>query len=1068
MSAEPGPPHRLLAILAADAVGFSALMARDDQGTLARLQAAREVFRRACTHWGGRVVDTAGDSVLAAFDSAGAAVAAALSAQADLGGGAPPSPSGALPFRIGLHLGDVLQHADGTLYGDGVNIAARLQALAEPGGIVVSQAVHAIVAARAAAAFDDLGERELKHLGTMRVFRARAVAAETGAAPATSSSTAPAAAGALRFGPPEAPQHFELQPRERRLLVDGSPANLGARAFDLLLALVDRAGTLVSKNELLDLVWPGLVVEEANLSVQVSSLRKVLGGEIIATIPGRGYRFTAPLAAPTAGPAPGATGPTVGASAAGPIEPAPLKTNLPATLTPLLGRSDEFAALTALLAEHRLVSIVGAGGMGKTLLSQHLLQAQQGRWPHGVCFVELAPVASAAGLPAALAAALGLQLGSGEPVAALADLLAPLELLAVLDNAEHLVEPVAALVAALLAAAPGLRLLVTSQAPLRLPVERVHRVGALAVPAGVLPAEEARAFGAVALFEERARTADSRFVLRDADVGSVIDTVRALDGLPLAIELAAARAGTLGLPRLAQAMGDRLRLLTRGGNRQAPARQQTLRAALEWSHGLLGPAEQAVFRRLAVMPGPADLEAVQAIVADADADADLDTDPGAVPTLDAWAVLDALAELVERSLVALLPGPDGAADAPRYRLLDSPLALAQERLQAAGEAEALRRRHAQVWAARVQRETETWARKTMSTEALLADAEHVAAALDWALAQPAGRALALSLLPSALPLASVVSAAETLRLAGVAARLTAPEACQPGEQLAAAWVLEQASTSLSDLRPAQASALAQRGLALLDEVPAPAQPALLRFRLKVPPASSWLSRSAENRESGAADLQCMVGLLQPSWPAWAHADLAFTQGHLAMAAGRLEDALEANRRAAALGQDAMGANNVIDALNALRRFAEARDQGLTLLQRIQGSRDASSLSFARLNLAAAHLALDEAPEARALAQAGWDPALHLEHNAWWADYLALLLALEGRPADAARLAGYADAAYRAHDDTRQPNEAEALDRALALARSALGEPAVAALQAEGQALADAAVAALVFGGGAPA
>ncbi|HEX2009856.1 MAG TPA: winged helix-turn-helix domain-containing protein, partial [Roseateles sp.] len=483
--------------------------------------------------------------------------------------------------------------------------------------------------------------------------------------------------GSLHFGD----GRFELQPHERRLLVDGAPATLGARAFDLLLELVRRPGVLRTKNELLEAVWVGVVVEEGNLTTQVSTLRKVLGGEIIATIPGRGYRFTARVhggheANPATGAAelPGAT-----AAHAAPPAPAPeaprLQTNLPAMLPHMVGRSDDLAALHELVAQHRLVSITGAGGMGKTTVALHLAaERQQGRlgqpgYRHGVCWVELATVTDAAALPSAIAAAIGVRTGSGEPLASLCAAVMSLEMLVVLDNAEQVADGVAQVVQALLEQAPGLRLVVTTQVPLRLASEIVYRIGPLMVPEVALPAAQALDFSAVALFAQRARMADARFVLTDANAPAVIELCRQLDGLTLAIELAAARAPMLGVQQLVDSMTDRLKLLTVSRNRTAPARQQTLRATLEWSHGFLDDNERTVFRRLAVFAGSASLTMVQRVVAD--------------DTLDEWAALDALVVLVERSLVSVLTTDDGAE--PRYRLLDSPRLYALERLREAGE-----------------------------------------------------------------------------------------------------------------------------------------------------------------------------------------------------------------------------------------------------------------------------------------------------------------------------------------------------------------------------------------------
>jgi len=245
----------------------------------------------------------------------------------------------------------------------------------------------------------------------------------------TTPPTSPAPAR-LRFG------RFELQPDERRLLADGAPVAIGGRAFDLLQALAERPGQLVGKHTLMDLVWPGLVVEENNLAAQVSALRKVLGGEVIATIPGRGYRFVArPAAADDAAAGLPAARDDALASA--------LRTNLPAELPALLGRSADRDALAALVDGHRLVSVVGAGGIGKSLLVQHLLASRRDAYPQGVCWVELTNVDDAAALPGAIAAALGVDVGQGEPLAALAGALAPLAMLIALDNAEHLLDGVA-------------------------------------------------------------------------------------------------------------------------------------------------------------------------------------------------------------------------------------------------------------------------------------------------------------------------------------------------------------------------------------------------------------------------------------------------------------------------------------------------------------------------------------------------------------------------------------------------------------------------------------------------
>jgi DNA-binding winged helix-turn-helix (wHTH) protein len=279
-----------------------------------------------------------------------------------------------------------------------------------------------------------------------RSWAAALTAGETGPPPRSRESPTPlnAATGdePLRF------ERLEIRPAERLLRVDGSPVELGARAFDLLLALAQRRDRIVSRNELLDLVWPGVVVEEHNITAQISTLRKLIGPDAIATIPGRGYRFTA--AATETG---GATATASGAPAAADAVTVPP----PQRLTPLFGRADELAELSALIGRERLVTIVGAGGIGKTLLARHVMAGAQAGHAHGACWIELAGVSDGAQLPLRIADALNVRVGGADPLAGLCAAVAPLSMVVALDNAEHLVTDVARVVDALLDAAPAVR-----------------------------------------------------------------------------------------------------------------------------------------------------------------------------------------------------------------------------------------------------------------------------------------------------------------------------------------------------------------------------------------------------------------------------------------------------------------------------------------------------------------------------------------------------------------------------------------------------------------------------------
>ena len=449
----------------------------------------------------------------------------------------------------------------------------------------------------------------------------------------------------------------------RQVLIDGQPVRLGARAFDLLLVLIEQRDRVVNKNELLETVWPGLVIEENNLQVHVSALRKLLGPATIATIPGRGYRFTATLASLARG-----------ADDALHAKPARRSTDREVDEPTLFGRDQDFKAVSGLVIAHRLVTLVGAGGIGKTVLAHAVARSLNAAFSHGVWVVDLAPLTDATPLAAVVAGALQLTLGHGEVSTALAEAVKARHMLIVLDNCEHLVQSAALLVATLMQAAPRLHLLATSQEPLKLQHEQIYRVGTLAVPV-LATLEEAKAAGAVRLFEHRAHATDQRFVLDESNVAAVVDICKQLDGIALAIELAAARVQLLGVQGLRDRLGQRLFVLS-GGSRVAPPRQRTLRAALEWSHTLLSVDQQAVFRRLGVMSGAFGLDASQQVAA--------------LGTIDQWAVLDHLGALVEKSLVNVEPDTDGVM---RYRMLETMRQFALERLAESGEQQATRERH---------------------------------------------------------------------------------------------------------------------------------------------------------------------------------------------------------------------------------------------------------------------------------------------------------------------------------------------------------------------------------------
>jgi predicted ATPase/DNA-binding winged helix-turn-helix (wHTH) protein len=506
--------------------------------------------------------------------------------------------------------------------------------------------------------------------------------------------------GSYRF------ERWELHGRDRVLACAGEPVKLGGRAYDVLLALVERCDRVVAKNELMDLVWPKLVVEENNLQVHVAALRKLLGHPAIVTVPGRGYRFTMPVQRETAAVA------DTAASAATPAPPHP------APADELIGREDDIALLEQLLQEHPVVTVCGAGGIGKTRLARAAAARLDTVRGSRVWWVELGPLSEATRVAHALMQALGAQPGpnrSATEAAALA--LRNEHGLVVLDNAEHLLDAVAELIDELRRAAPQTRWLVTSQEPLHLADEQQFKLGPLTLPDASVqqtPAAVA-ASGAGALFAARCRALDARFEIDHSNAATVADICRRLDGIALAIELAVARVPLLGVQGLRARLDERFSLLTAGA-RAVLRKHQTLRAALAWSHDLLSPAEQCVFRRLGVFAGGFTLDAAQRVADD--------------DKIDGWDVVEHLGALVDKSLVLA----DGAQE-PRYRMLETTRLYAIERLAEAGETATLLERHARALVDRMAiEEDDDRRRRSMVTgdAALIAEVDNARAALAWA------------------------------------------------------------------------------------------------------------------------------------------------------------------------------------------------------------------------------------------------------------------------------------------------------------------------------------------------
>ena len=458
-----------------------------------------------------------------------------------------------------------------------------------------------------------------------------------------------------RFGP------FELQLDGRRLVKDGVAVPLRPRAFDLLVALVERAGHLITKDELLDQVWPKMVVEEAALHVQVSALRKVLGAGAITTVSGRGYQFTLPVT-------------THDGEATRASKP---KHNLPYQLTSFVGREQEVAQLQELVTANRLVTLTGAGGAGKTRLAIEVASRMVDAFPDGVWLVELAALSDPRLVPQTVAQALGVKEKAGTSVSeAVSGWLASKHVLLVLDNAEHVIEECVRLLDEILRRGPDVAILVTSRERLGMTGELTYRVPSLTVPPpdSNLALDALLGYEGVRLFVDRARLLRPDFSVTAEDAAPLASICHRLDGIPLAIELAAPRIRSMSVEELSHRLDQRFALLT-DGSRTALPRHRTLRSTIDWSYDLLHEPEKLFLQRLSVFAGGWTLAAAEEVCAG--------------EGIEKRDVLDLLTSLADKSMVV----PEQEDARTRYRLLETVRQYARDRLEESGGSAAAQERH---------------------------------------------------------------------------------------------------------------------------------------------------------------------------------------------------------------------------------------------------------------------------------------------------------------------------------------------------------------------------------------
>jgi predicted ATPase/DNA-binding winged helix-turn-helix (wHTH) protein len=509
---------------------------------------------------------------------------------------------------------------------------------------------------------------------------------------------------------------FQYNLLGRELSGAGGPVRVGSRALQLLEVLLESPGKLFGRKELEARVWPNLTVDETSLRVHMSALRRVLGEcdagqKYITNVPGRGYAFVAevrPLSSPAS---------TIATGAAPSAEAH--RSPLPTRLSRLVGRDGDLSSLGELVVDKRLVSIVGAGGMGKTSIAWALVEQQQGLHEHGAVFVDLSTLVDAAQVVVEVGQACGLDLERAEPWGALERKLREQRLLLVLDNCEHVVEAAASLAERLLCSCPGLHILATSREPLELQAEWVFRLPPLALPEpeDELDLQAARAYPALQLFIERTKAGSHQFELTEANLPAVRKLCEFLDGIPLAIELAAARVDSLGIHGLLQRLEKAFELLTRG-RRTAASRHQTLHAVLKWSYELLTDTEKLVLQRIAAFRSTFSLDGAAAVASDV--------------TLPARAAREGVLNLCQKSLVISDRAEDGS---PRHRLLYITRLFAERMLLAAPEAMAVRRRHAE-YMLRCMLEFNKMRRvmtQVRATPALVSAVAELRAANDWAI-----------------------------------------------------------------------------------------------------------------------------------------------------------------------------------------------------------------------------------------------------------------------------------------------------------------------------------------------
>jgi predicted ATPase len=832
---------------------------------------------------------------------------------------------------------------------------------------------------------------------------------------------------------------FRLDPSAGVLSRDGVPVALGARAVAVLSVLVARAGEFISKAEILGIAWQGMVVEEGNLAFQIVAIRRVLaqasdGADWIETLARRGYRFAGPVAKVEAAET----------MALSDTNTRSKRYNLPASLTSFIGREEELGHIRELLPHTRLLTLTGIGGIGKTRLALHAAREMAEAFRDGVWFIDLAPLTDPALVASAIAQVLGIQEAADKPLAdTLARQLKGSILLLVLDNCEHLLEACARLAEALLGACADVTILATSREPLRIPGEQVYLIPALSLPDLAADVEVIARAEAVQLFVGRAHSHRTGMLLANR-LHAVAKLCRSLDGIPLALELAAARTPSFTVEEIHTRLDDRFAFLT-GGARTALPRQQTLRAALDWSYDLLTEEERMVLRHLSVFHGSFTLDAATAVAA---------TD-----SIGQFAVADLISQLVARSLLVV----DTTSSGARYHLLETPRAYAREKLEAAGETAVLGHRHAQYFCDYFERAPDDWLRLSDAAwrTAYAHECDNVRAALDWAFGTLGDKGIGIGLAGSSGPLWLELSLyTEGRRRTNTAITHFGANASEIDQARLHLWL----GIILTTPAPAEAEVAIELATNLYRRL---RDPAWLGSSLAQKGSTLWLMGRFD--EAAAAYTEAQL-LLEQTGASRALARYFEAFALLKMGIGELENSRTLLEKALALHRSG---GTERDALRTLGNIANLTWSQGDLVASAAGFRETIVLlSSTRSDNKSISNHLDIALGATlgnlagVLTEYGDIDAAHESMRdaipllvdagyAWiFMDHFALCCALTGKNNCAALLAGFADAAHTAKKMFRQPNEARAHEKLHALLRAKLSGCELTRLLAEGAKLSE--------------